>query len=63
LDLSIQCPQCFTDQFIRSANPRRDELVTCVYCGKHYAYGELEDRAVASAKELLLKTFPGMRWE
>lgn len=63
LDINIQCPQCRSDQFIRTANPRRDEVVTCVDCGGHHKYGELEDHAVALAKELLAKAFPGMRWE
>jgi hypothetical protein len=63
LDINIQCPVCRSYQFIRTADPRRDEVVTCVDCGGHYKYGELEDLAVASAKALLAKTFPGMRWE
>jgi len=63
LDISIRCPQCRSEQFIRTANPRRDEVVTCVDCGRHHKYGELEDQAVAMAKELLAKAFPGMRWE
>jgi transposase-like protein len=61
VDLSIQCPQCRSGQFVRTANPRRDESVTCAGCGAQFHYGELEDRAMQSAREMLAKAFPTMQ--
>lgn len=61
MDLSIQCPQCRGGNFVRSANPRRDESVTCASCGSQFHYGELEDRAMQSTRELLAKAFPTMQ--
>lgn len=58
MELDIECPQCLGAQFIRAANPRRDERVTCVGGGTDFHYGELEDRAVQAAEELLAKAFP-----
>jgi hypothetical protein len=60
LDLDIECPQCRGRQFIRTANPRKDERVTCVNCACEYAYGILEDRALQSAREMLVQAFPTM---
>jgi len=63
VNLSIECPRCRGSHFIRTANPRRDEAVTCSGCGSEYRYGELEDRATQFVRDLLLKTFPSMRLE
>ena len=63
LDLSIECPRCHGGQFIRTANPRRDEPVTCTGCGTEFHYGELEDRAMQAARALLAKAFPTMQLE
>jgi hypothetical protein len=60
MDLSIECPRCHGGDFIRTANPRRDEPVVCPGCDIAYRYGELEDRAVQSARALLARTFPSM---
>lgn len=60
MDLSIECPQCRSGDFIRTANPRRDEPVVCSGCNTAYRYGELEDRAVQSAQALLERAFPRM---
>ena len=61
MDLSIQCPQCRGGQFVRTANPRRDEPVMCAGCGAQFHYGELEDRAMQSARAMLAKAFPTMQ--
>jgi transposase-like protein len=60
MDLNIECPRCHGGQFIRTANPRRDERVTCASCASEFHYGELEDRAVQSAREMLALAFPTM---
>ena len=60
MDLSIECPRCHGGDFIRTANPRSDEPVVCYGCDTAYRYGELEDRAVQSARALLARTFPSM---
>ncbi|HEV7490321.1 MAG TPA: hypothetical protein VGO25_05910 [Rhodanobacteraceae bacterium] len=63
MDLSIECPRCHSGQFIRTANPRRDEAVTCAGCATVFHYGELEDRAVQSARDLLAQAFPTMPFD
>lgn len=63
MDLNIECPLCHSGQFIRTANPRRDEAVTCASCNCEFHYGELEDRAVQSARALLARAFPSLRIE
>ena len=60
MDLSIQCPQCRGNEFIRTANPRRDEPVTCAGCDAQFHYGELEDSAAQRARALLVRAFPTM---
>jgi transposase-like protein len=60
VDLSIECPQCHSSQFIRTANPRRDESVTCAGCNAQFHYGELEDNAAERARALLVRAFPTM---
>ena len=61
LSLNIECPRCRSGHFIRGANPRRDEHVTCSGCAGEFCYGELEDRAVAAAQALLVQAFPAMQ--
>lgn len=63
MNLSIECPQCRGGEFIRTANPRRDERVTCTGCNAEFHYGELEDRAAQSAREMLARAFPTMQLE
>jgi transposase-like protein len=60
MNLSIECPQCRGSEFVRTANPRRDERVTCAACTAEFHYGELEDRAAQSAREMLARAFPMM---
>ena len=60
MDLTVECPHCRCCDFIRSANPRRDEWVTCVSCSIRFRYGELEDRATKSVRALLSRLFPAM---
>lgn len=60
MNLSIECPRCRGSDFIRTANPRRDELVTCAGCQIEFHFGELEDRAAQAARELLAREFPTM---
>lgn len=60
MDLSIECPNCHGSDFIRTANPRRDETVVCSACSSTFAFGELEDRAADFARALLARAFPGM---
>jgi transposase-like protein len=60
MDLNIECPHCRSGNFIRTANPRRDEAVVCSSCNTPYSYGELEDRATQSARALLATAFPTM---
>lgn len=61
MNLGIECPRYRASEFIRAANPRRDERVTCARCGAEFRYGELEDRAAQSARELLARVFPTMQ--
>jgi uncharacterized Zn finger protein len=60
LDIGVRCPECRSEEFLRSANPRRDEVVTCVGCGRYFTYGELEDQAVEAARKIISETFPGL---
>ena len=60
MDLSIECPHCRCRDFIRSANPRRDEWVTCGGCSLKFHFGELEDRAAQSVRAMLAQAFPSM---
>jgi hypothetical protein len=63
MDLSIECPHCRCREFIRSANPRRDEFVTCSSCSIRFHYGELEDRATQAVRAMLAQAFPGTVWD
>jgi len=60
MNLSIECPNCRSRDFIRTANPRRDEPVVCAACATAFHFGELEDRAAQSARALLAQAFPSM---
>jgi hypothetical protein len=60
MDLSIDCPKCRGRDFIRTANPRRDEPVVCSACNSVFHFGELEDRAAQSARAMLAQAFPSM---
>lgn len=60
MDLTIECPDCRGRQFIRTADPRRDETVTCGTCAAEFHYGQLEDTATQSVRDSLARAFPTM---